>query len=96
MSEFTKKIYKRWKPIAPHTDSTLDYALSALFEACHHLDADESSYKALETLYNQLKEENKNLKHEIGDWLRWCGYLEKGYRPVGLIETSTQILKDNA
>lgn len=52
-----------------------------------------------EVYWNRIKyleTENKKLRHKIGDWLRWCGYLEEGYRPVGLIETSTQILKENA
>jgi len=35
------------------------------------LEAANCSHKGLETLYSQLKEENKKLKHEIVGWMNW-------------------------
>ena len=37
-SEWAKKTRDRWEKLAPHTNSTLDYAISALFEACDRID----------------------------------------------------------
>lgn len=44
---FVKTIRKRWSPLAPHKDTTLDYAISALFAACSRLEQLQSSHDDL-------------------------------------------------
>lgn len=57
MNKFTKLFrIKLDKHILPQRIQTLGY------EACRRIDAVECSHKALETLYNQLKEENRKLR----------------------------------
>lgn len=52
--EFTKKIRDRWLAEAPHTDSTLDYAICAILDLCQRLDTSEASLKTLETIKDDL------------------------------------------
>jgi hypothetical protein len=46
-SEFTTKIRDRWLAEAPHTDSTLDYAICAILNLCKRLDNVEAINKDL-------------------------------------------------
>lgn len=55
-SEFTAKLKKRWLAEAPHTDSTLDYAICAIIGLCDRLDTSEQQRDdLLEALKNLLE-----------------------------------------
>lgn len=43
-----RKIRKRWKPEEPHQDSTLDYAISEIYELCDEIEELQSSRDATE------------------------------------------------
>lgn len=56
-SEWARKTSNRWKDMSPHTDSTLDYAISALLEACKLLETAEAEIEK----YKKAEKKHKTL-----------------------------------